>query len=155
MPKLRLIKIPLLLIPFTLIFTACGTAAPTGTSAPEREPLAYSEMSLGTDEFIHISGHQSVVTKPFTLEGAGGLRVYWRQDCDEFVLKTINTNETLAEAPLGTLIHEGILGPSEAVDDPPWVVPFEYVPGEYVMSIEAKGDCTWEVWAKVIFPEGS
>ena len=154
MPKTRELKKLLILIPCVLVISSCGISTPGAVPTPTHEPLNYSEMPLGTDEFIHISGNQSVITQPFLLEGAGGLRVYWRQNCDEFALKTVNTNKTLAEAPLGTLIHEGILGPSEAVDDPPWAVPFEYVPGEYVMNIEAKGDCAWEVWAKVLYSEG-
>lgn len=142
------------LIVLSVLLAACEgeqTALPTITS----EPLDYIELPLGPDEIIHIAGEVSLVSKPFALEGPGGLKVYWKQDCEEFILSMVNTNEALAEAPLGTLFFEGMKGPSQYVEDYPGAIPFEYVPGEYSLKIDVKGqNCTWEVWAKVVYPEG-
>ena len=85
------------MIVLSVLLAACEgeqTALPTITS----EPLDYIELPLGPDEIIHIAGEVSLVSKPFALEGPGGLKVYWKQDCEEFILSMVNTNEALAEA---------------------------------------------------------
>jgi hypothetical protein len=101
------------------------------------------------DEVLRISGQGSFVSEPFQLEGPGGLKVYWQQECNDFLLLMENTNETLAEAPMGSVTFESASEPTEYIQDSPYVTPFEYVPGEYVFKIEAEEGCAWEVWAKL------
>jgi hypothetical protein len=156
MPK-RLIFITILLLALLLSLTACNS--PVSDAAPsesaESIDLGYEMLPLGQDEIIHISGETSVETIPLQLEGAGGLKVYWRQNCSNFVINMHNTNETLAEAPMGSVFFESILEPSEYVEDASWKKPFEYVPGEYKFVITAEGDvCEWEVWAVITYTEG-
>jgi hypothetical protein len=101
------------------------------------------------NEILRISGQGSFVSEPFQLKGPGRLKVYWQQECNDFLLLMENTNETLAEAPMGSVTFESASEPTEYVQDSPYVTPFEYVPGEYVFKIEAEEGCPWEVWAKI------
>jgi len=152
-------------IPFVVIillsalfsFTACSGSGSDASPLESAETLdlGYEVLPLGPNEIIHIAGDISVETSPFQLEGAGGLNVFWRQTCSNFVLSMRNTNPTLAEAPLGTVFFESILEPTEYVEPAPWKKPFEYVPGEYKYVITAEGnDCQWEVWATITDLEG-
>jgi hypothetical protein len=106
------------------------------------------------DEFLRISGQGSFVSEPFQLEGPGRLKVYWKQECNDFLLLMENTNETLAEAPMGSVTFESASEPTEYLQDSPYVIPFEYVPGEYVFKVEAEAACFWEVWSQIEYPQG-
>lgn len=121
-----------------IILIACGQ------SAPENLPL-------GEGEIIHIRGEGSYVSDPFYLEGKGILKTYWQQESSQFTLELVNTNETLAAAPMGRVIMESALAPSEYIEDSPFKLPLKFVPGEYVYEITSHG--TWEVWAVVEYPD--
>jgi hypothetical protein len=155
MPK-RFSLMVMFLLSLLLSLTACN--GPDSDVAlqesAESIDLRYEVLPLGPDEIYHISGDTSVETLPLQLEGAGGLSVYWRQTCSKFIISLLNTNQTLAEAPMGTVFFESILEPSEYVEAASWKKPFEYVPGEYTFSITAEGDdCQWEIWATITYAE--
>lgn len=143
-------------IVWLLFGVSCGGKLDENINVTEGETkneLGYVEMPLGIDEIVHISGTSSIESKPILLEGPGQLGVYWQQNCDTFILKLVNTNENLAEAPSGTLIYDNAIGPSEYTSDSPSAVPHKYVPGEYQLVIDVEGeDCRWETWAKVTYP---
>ena len=137
-----------------LILLSLGACRSAPTEVVPTIELDYIDMPLGPNEVKHISGTTAIESEGFALEGAGVLSVFWRQDCERFGLGMRNTNETLAEAPGGTLYFEGVLGPSEYVEPAPWAIPYEYIPGEYQFVIDAAGDdCQWEVWALVEYPD--
>ena len=119
--------------------------------APENSSVM-EDITLAPDEIIHIKGEGSYRSEPFVLEGHGIIKMYWRQESSEFILSMVSTDEELAQAPMGRVTFEVALAPSQYVDDSPYVVPVEYVVGEYVIDIIADGP--WEVWAKVVYPEG-
>ena len=141
-----------------MVFVSACNASSSDVTLPDNVDtleLDYEEMPLGENEVKHISGTSSIESLPVQLEGPGRLSVYWRQDCDKFALSMLNTNQTLAEAPLGSLYFEYAVGASEYVEAAPWAIPFEYIPGEYKIVVLAEGKtCHWEVWATVIYPEG-
>ncbi|MEA3349277.1 MAG: hypothetical protein U9Q82_01505, partial [Chloroflexota bacterium] len=141
----------ILLITLGILIVALGGAC-SEVSAPSTPTEAAP--TADPSEFLRISGQGSFVSEPFQLEGSGGLRVYWRQDCNDFLLLMENTNEALAEAPMGRVTFESASEPSEYVQDSPYVAPFKYVVGEYVFKIEAEEGCSWEIWAKIEYPEG-
>jgi len=131
---------------------ACSAPAPEATSAP-----GPAQPTLAPGEVIHLIGEGGGKSNPLTsdsfdLEGAGTIAVYFRQDCDYFYLQMWNSNEALAQAPGGTVIFESAAAPSERLEGDPYLIPYEYVPGEYVFKIDAAaqdGACDWEVWARV------
>ena len=119
--------------------------------APENPEITLAA-PLVPDEVFRIQGEGSYVSAPFLLAGRGAIKVYWRQESSEFILMMVSTDDELAQAPMGKVTFEVALAPSEYVEDSPYVVPFEYVVGEYVFDITADGP--WEVWAQVVYPEG-
>jgi len=123
-----------------------------GPSSQTSQPEKSVQEEVKAGEFLHISGEGVYVSDPFTLEGPGVIKVYFRQETTEFLLLLRNTNETLAAAPYGTVTFAIAFEPTEYVEDDPHRPPFEYIPGEYVFDISANGP--WEVWAVVEYPEG-
>jgi len=152
---LRLIVLSLILI---LLAAACDAApsdsAPVDASASQPAQGEMKSLVLATGEPFLLSGEQSLLSEPFRLEGAGVLNVYFRQDCEEFILTMKHTNPDLAEAPFGNMVFAAWREPAESTESDPYNLPFEYIPGEYQFDIQVSGSCTWEVWAVVTHPEG-
>jgi len=136
-----------------LLVASCAEKPITTPLSPSITPDPYL-MALKPEEFIHLTGEDSYVSAPFSLDGPGYLKTYWQQDCTKFSLEMISTNETLVEAPGGYVIFEAWSGPSEYLTDDPVKAPYQYIPGEYTFVIEAVEPCEWEVWAKVVYPDG-
>lgn len=152
---LRSIVVSLILI---LLAAACDAApsdsAPVDASASQPAQGEGKSPVLAAGEPFHLSGEQSLLSDPFRLEGAGVLNVYYRQDCEEFILAMKHTNPDLAEAPFGNMVFAAWREPAESTESDPYNLPFEYIPGEYQFDIQVSGSCTWEVWAVVTYPEG-
>ncbi len=140
------------------LLTACNAipsdmAADADTNGQSGGETASAQI-LTAEEPFRIAGQESMLSGPFRLQGAGLIHVYYRQDCSEFVLKMVNTNPSLAEAPYGTVIFAAWRAPAESTESDPYNQPFEYVPGEYQFDVQVSGPCDWEVWAVVEYPEG-
>ncbi|MBC8509522.1 MAG: hypothetical protein ISR58_18645 [Anaerolineales bacterium] len=153
MSPIRIVQFQTILGILSLLVIGCSEQPAATQLSPSVTPDPFV-MESGPDEIIHLAGEVSYKSAPFTLDGPGFLKTYWRQDCVEFSLEMISTNDTLAEAPGGYVIFESWFGPSEYVADDPVKAPYQYVPGEYVFVVEAVEPCEWEVWAKVVFPGG-
>jgi hypothetical protein len=141
---------------FVFMISACSSqadATPVVAPLPETASIV-PELSSNPDEFLRFSSNQSYETSPFALEGSGGLRVYWKQDCERFYLALVNTNEALAAVVKGTVTFALDNQPSEYIEDHPFIVPWEYIPGEYTFKVETEGECSWEVWTVLVPPEG-
>ena len=155
MPRcFRLILLSLLLI---LYASACD-AAPSDSAAVDESGLQLTQGEakspvLAVGEPLRLSGDESLLSEPFRLEGAGVLNVYYRQDCEEFILAMKHTNPDIAEAPFGNVVFAAWREPAESTESDPYNLPFEYIPGEYQFDIQANGSCTWDVWAVVTHPE--
>ena len=146
----------LIVVFLTLGLVSCNAApsdAATGAGSEGVGNAAQQGTSLPPGEILHIFGEESYTSEPVTLEGAGILKVYYRQDCSMFILKMVNTNQALAEAPFGTVIFAAWREPYGYVEDDPEKPPFEYIPGEYRFTVEVEGPCNWEVWAVVEYPQ--
>ena len=153
MPQPRIFWVQIFSIMLLLLVASCTEQPVTAPLSPSITPDPYL-VDLGPDELIHLAGGDSYVSAPFALDGPGYLKTYWRQDCAEFSLEMISTNETLVEAPGGYVIFESWFGPSEYVTDDPVKAPYEYIPGEYQLVVNVLGDdCQWEVWAVVSYPD--
>jgi len=126
------------LLALFMLLTACG-----GTTTEEG---GNSQPTLAPVEIIHLEGENSYRSAPFTLEGPKTIKAYWQQESTGFKLEIVNAIEALAEEPGGSITFELAGGPSQYIEDSPFVAPFEYIPGEYILQIETDG--SWEVWIK-------
>lgn len=142
-----------ILIVLFLLVTGCSTQPAATPLSPSVTPDPFL-MDLGPDEMVHLAGEVSYKSAPFTLDGPGYLKTYWKQDCAEFNFEMVSNNETLKEAPGGYVIFESWFGPSEYITDDPVKAPYQYVPGEYVFVIDVVEPCEWEAWAVVEYPQG-
>jgi len=135
-----------------LVLIRAGGCGQSDTVPPESDTPENIQAgpTLAPGEVIHISGEGDYVSDPFKLDGDGAVQVYWRQESTEFIVELVNANEQLAEGPKGRITFALESGPSEFVEENPFIPPFEYIPGEYVLEISADG--TWEVWATVTYP---
>ena len=125
--------------------SACSPASP---QEPAGAAVGYTQTPLPPGEVIHISGVGPFVSEPFSLEGSGRIELFWQQDCQVFYLQLVNADETLAKAPNGTIIFESAASPTGNTESDDFRIPFDYIPGEYVIQIDAEGG-QWEVWARV------
>ena len=104
------------------------------------------------NEVLRVSGDGDYVSESFILEGQGVIELFWEQECQEFYLQLINSNESLAQAPGGTVIFEAAASPSANVEADDIDMAYAFIPGEYVVKIDAQGGL-WEVWAIVTYPD--
>jgi hypothetical protein len=135
----------LCLVVAAVCIAACSPSAPT-EATPHIDEV--DDASLPPGEVIHISGEGNYVSNPFTLQGPGTVELFWRQDCKVFYLQLVNANEALAKGPDGTIIFESAASPTENTETDDFQIPYAYIPGEYVIVIDAQGGA-WEVWARV------
>ncbi len=144
----RKIVYVLFIFVLALAISACGQADNAASPEGAAQPVETGPIQIGSE--IRFSGQGSQVTDAFTLEGPYGIEVFWQQECSYFLLLMQNTNETLAEAPMGSVTFESTNIPNQFIEKYPGYRPFEYLPGEYAFHIECEGDGAWEMWAKIV-----
>jgi hypothetical protein len=80
------------------------------------------------------------------------IELFWEQECQEFYLQLVNSNESLAQAPGGMIIFESAVSPSANTEADDVNMAYTFIPGEYVVKIDAQGGL-WEVWAIVTYSD--
>jgi len=135
-----------------LVFGGCASS---DQEIVNEESGAIEQTPLPEGEILHLFGQTSQTTEAVSLKSPAAINVFYRQDCDMFILRMLNANEALAAAPGGTIFFAAWPGPHDYVERDPEspVPPFEYIPGEYVFDVEVEGTCNWEFWVELVGPE--
>jgi hypothetical protein len=138
--KLHRFVLVIYIMVLAILLSACAGAS--------TETDGDSQPALGPVEIIHLEGEKSYRSTPFTLGGPKAIKVYWQQESTGFELEIVNADEAVAEAPGGSITFELAGGSSQYIEDSPFIAPYEYVPGDYILQIDTDG--SWEVWIKYV-----